>query len=85
MSWAKKFPLGSPRNDFRDSGQGAVTPADGYLRKENLRTLRRVGELEYQSEPDRIVKSTRGWITFSPLEWITFSALQTGGRISSDP
>ena len=26
MSWAKKFPLGSPRNDFRDSRQGAVPP-----------------------------------------------------------
>jgi hypothetical protein len=27
---------------------------------------------EYQSRPDRIVKTSRRWITFSPLEWITF-------------
>jgi hypothetical protein len=39
MSWAKKFPLGSSRNDFRDSGQGAVPPAKGFLR-ENLRVDR---------------------------------------------
>jgi len=39
MSWAKKFPLGSSRNDFRDSGQGGSTPAKGFL-KENLRVDR---------------------------------------------
>ena len=70
MSWAKKFPLGSSRNDFRDSGQGAVPPAKGFL-KENLRTLGWT-ESEYQSGLDRIVKSSRRWITSSPLEWITF-------------
>jgi hypothetical protein len=64
MSCAKKFPPGSPRNDFRDAGQGAVPPKwlpyGGWI------------ESEYQSRPDRIVKSSRRWITFSPLEWITF-------------
>jgi hypothetical protein len=41
MSWAKKFPLGSSRNDFRDSGQGAVPPAKDFLRlRENLRVDR---------------------------------------------
>ena len=34
-------------------------------------------ESEYQSGTDRIVKSSRRWITFSALEWITFRALQT--------
>jgi hypothetical protein len=36
MSWAKKIPPGSSRNDFRDSGQGAVPPQMASLRKENL-------------------------------------------------
>src|SRR5215469_10705741 len=65
----QKFPPGSPRNDFRDSGQAAVPPKwlpfGGWV------------ESEYQSGPDRIVKSSRRWITFSALEWITFRALQT--------
>jgi hypothetical protein len=52
MSWAKKIPLGSPKNDFRDSGQGAVPPANGSLK----RTLGWT-ESEYQAGPDRIVKS----------------------------
>jgi hypothetical protein len=30
-----------------------------------------------QSGPNRIVKSSRRWIAFSPLEWITFRTLQT--------
>ena len=77
MSWAKKFPPGSPRNDFRDSGQGAVTPRRWLLKEREPENLKEGGRTEYQSEPDRIVKSTRGWITFSPLEWITFTALQT--------
>jgi hypothetical protein len=59
MSWPKKFPLGSPRNDFRDPGQGVVPPQMASLRNENLRTLWRVAESEYQSRPDRIVKSTK--------------------------
>ena len=40
MSWAKKFSIGSPRNDFRDSGQGAVPSQKmASLRKENHRPL----------------------------------------------
>jgi hypothetical protein len=44
------------------------------------RTLESYGgwaDADYQSGPDRIVKGSRRWITFSALEWIIFRALQT--------
>jgi DNA-binding XRE family transcriptional regulator len=73
MSWPKKSPLGSPRNDFRDSGQGAVPlkwlPYGGWA------------EAEYQSGARPDCQKQPEWITFSALEWITFRALQTLGML----
>ena len=65
MSWAKKIPLGSLRNDFRDSGQAAVPPKMASLRKIGSNPNIKVGQTG-------LSKPSRRWITFSPLKWITF-------------
>ena len=68
MSWAKKFPLEeAPGTIFETLGGGQYPPQRASLE----RTLGWT-ESEYQSGLDRIVKSSRRWITSSPLEWITF-------------
>ena len=69
----ENFRQEAPGTIFENSGQAAVPPKwlpyGGWV------------ESEYQSGPDRIVKSSRRWITFSALEWITFRALQTPGPL----
>ena len=74
MSWPKKFTQEAPGMIFETQDRGQSPPKwlpyGGWI------------ESEYQSRPDRIVKSSRRWITFSPLEWITFRALQTSERDS---
>jgi hypothetical protein len=59
MSWAKKIPRRKPQERFSRPRAGVVPPQMASLRNENLRPLWRVAESEYQSGPDRIVKSTK--------------------------
>jgi hypothetical protein len=56
MSWTKKIPQEAPGTIFETQGR---TPANGFLKeREPLEPYGGWAESEYQSGPDRIVKST---------------------------
>ena len=60
----KNSPQEAPGMIFETQGRGQYPP-HGFLMEGGSNPNLKV-------EPDRIIKSSRRWITFSPLEWITF-------------